>query len=782
MIKKNFGTVSLLLLFFCGDLLAQDLPAIRTRLTELSAFSSILSYEDRNWSYENFKKRINDSNGAFLRENPRPTSADIKTDLIQQVFFFLRNQKEEVSSAMLHEQKDRLYKTLSWWIIDKPQFRWTDSALDQPRYVGAILLLLYDIMKADESDPRYASRIRRIKEEAANYLWYSWNHGKSDDRFISLGDDLSDDVRRMGNVGYRLFAMTAIATALDREDLMTSISYIVNNQFQFQINTGSNYPVALMPDFAFHQHNIQGGQLYNLGYGLDWFNDFVAYAYYVKDTQWALTDYQLGILTSFLERGVYPFFVENGQLVQQALGRHNQVQSSWIKFPENRARLLMSFFSKDSEQHKAIENVLSDLNFEKNTGFHAFYTSDFLIADLPKYKASVRLVSDRTSGQESGDFSQKNGMLNFFSSDGSFLHYLPDFDEVKGAWDWRKVPGTTAALINYPLPIVPYGKNYAGFSSYSGVLATEKGALIAGNLRRKSGTYQLEMVKSYLLLPNVVLFWGFGLKYEEKNPVNTTITQERTLEDAFILSGSNKQLIRMGSDTVLKAKKPIAIWNGETGYVIFPTGEVGFHLEISSQLARTKWEFLDERNKELKNELPLLTVGVKHIENSQLISDSYFYVMVPKISEQEFTSLYNLGEVDFASLGIGQLKYSTSCLSLVHKNEAWFVNFKNAANSEFSLAGIHFSVKGLLGGAVYLDNNNLQFNLSQMEKRNTEGQDFLIKIDNYQPKSISQVETLSKPLRVRYTQSGFQILGNTQTKNSLNFGSTFRFDISQNPH
>lgn len=130
MIKENFGIVSLLLFFFCGDLLAQDLPAIRTRLTELSAFSSILSYEDRNWSYEDFKKRINDSNGAFLRENPRPTSADIKTDLIQQVFFFLRNQKEEVSSAMIHEQKDRLYKTLSWWIIDKPQFRWTDSALD----------------------------------------------------------------------------------------------------------------------------------------------------------------------------------------------------------------------------------------------------------------------------------------------------------------------------------------------------------------------------------------------------------------------------------------------------------------------------------------------------------------------------------------------------------------------------------------------------------------------------------------------------------------------------
>ncbi|TNF43315.1 MAG: hypothetical protein EP311_03385, partial [Cytophagales bacterium] len=209
-------------------------------------------------------------------------------------------QSQGIENVELNEIKERLYKTLAWWVIDKPQFQWTDSALDQPRYLGTILILLYDTMKADLTDPKFATRIKRIKEESADYLRYTWNFGKADDRFLNLGDDLNEDVQRMGNVGYRLYAMTAISASLDREDLMAAVSNIAKNQIRFHINSGQSHPIALMPDFAFHQHNYGGSQIYNLGYGLDWFNDFVAYAYYVKDTKWALTKEELKILSGFL--------------------------------------------------------------------------------------------------------------------------------------------------------------------------------------------------------------------------------------------------------------------------------------------------------------------------------------------------------------------------------------------------------------------------------------------------------------------------------------------------
>lgn len=764
--------------FICNLLVAQDLANVRKSLTEMGPYQSILRVENKDWSYENFKKNTNGSTGAFLRKNPRPISGDIKKDLLQEVFYFLRMKEKGIEAERLASIKDRMYKTLAWWLIDKPQFRWTDSALDQPRYVGTILLLLYDTLNADEADPTYATRIRRIKQEAVNYLRYTWNFGKAEDRFLNLGDDLNEDVQRMGNVGYRLYAMTAIAAALDRSDLMNSVSQIANNQLPFHINTGSSHPIAIMPDFAFHQHNYGGGQLYNLGYGLDWFNDFVAYAYYVKGSKWALEMDQLKLLSDFLAKGIYPFFLENNQLVQQALGRHNQVQSTWIKFPESRTILLRSFFSEGSEECKLLDSILSDLDFTRHTGFHSYYSSDFVLVDLPNYSASVRLVSDRTSGQESGDESQQNGMQNFFSSDGSFIHYLPDLDRGKGAWDWRKIPGTTAALIDYPLPLVPYGKNYSGFSSYSGVLHNERGALMAGTLRRKTGAYQLEMVKSYLLLGEAVLFWGFGLKYEDDPAVHTTVTQEVLQDNSFILKGKQKLSVQLGFEEVNPAKNPLGFWNGDTGYIILPIPEKDVQVELSAKSTATKWEQLDHRNKPQDDKIPLLTLSVKHSENSKVFSDSYFYLMIPSTSEDEFERIYNQGEIDFSSLGIEQVTYSDSNFSLVQETMAWFVNYKKKAITEFTLDGHDFAVSGLIGGVFEIVDENLRIAITQMEKRENLGQDFSITIDNFESLNSPSISALVQPLHVQTFQSRIQIYGNTQTKNPLDFGSTFRFDLS----
>ena len=781
LIISNEMNVKLILLFlFITNLtFAQDLASVRKRLTELGSYQAVLRYENKDWVYSDFSKKIKTSNGAFLRQNPRPVSEDIKKDLLQEVFFYLR-MEPETNNKEKDEIKDRLYKTLSWWLIDKPQFRWTDSALDQPRYVGTILLLLYDTLKKDQNDPKYASIVKRIKDEAANYLRYSWNFGKADDRFLNLGDDLNEDVQRMGNVGYRLYAMTAIAASLDIDDLMNSVSQIAKNQLEFQINSGKSHPIALMPDFSFHQHNYGGGQLYNLGYGLDWFNDFVGYSYYVKDSKWALNEKELDLLVGFLQEGIYPFFMENGQFVDQALGRHNQVKSTWIKFPESRARLLRNFYSNQSKERIAIDNILSDLDFKKKLGFHSYYSSDFLIADIPKYSASVRLVSDRTSGQESGDNGQKNGMQNFFSSDGSFIQYFEDLNKVKGYWDWRKVPGTTTALIDFPLPYVPYGKNYSGFSSFAGVLNTDDGALIAGNLRRKSGSYQLEMVKSYILLEDLVLFWGFGLKYQGKEEVQTTVTQESWNESAFLVDQVEKTSIDLGFENLKQIKNPIGIWNNGTGYLVFPIEDNQIAVQVTAQSKKAIWEELDQRNKAENEEYPILTISIQHSDGKELLSDSYFYWMIPEIDSNDFLKMYNQGNIDLNYLDINQLEFSESNFSLTHNKTSWFVNFKKVGESKFSLAGHNFIVSGLIGGALQAEENQFKFYLTQMEKRESLGQDFSITIDNFDDIKLPAINAWSQPLKLKPTHSGIQIYGNTMTKNPLDFGSTFHFNIPMN--
>lgn len=757
----------------------QDMTQLRNRLVDLNGFESIKSRKNKQFGIADFQKKVNVSTGAFDRANKRPITTDIKTDILQLALYYQDKIKTTAPEKELSEIKLILYRSLYYWLHDKPQFRWTDSALDQPRYVAAILFSLYKDLDKDLEDPELRSLVNGILVDAANYVRYSWNFGKSSSSFLSLGDNLNEDVQRMGNVGYRLYSLISISAAINNPGLIDTLSIIAKNQLPIKMNTGNEYPIALMPDFSLHQHNYGGSQIYNLGYGLDWYSDFVAYAYYAKGTKWALNNEELITLVNFLDHGLYPFFLPNGQVVDQVLGRHNQLPKYYSSFPVNRTKILRSFFDSGTPERMRIDKVLDDPNFTKDQGHRGFYTSDLMLTKTGNYSASVRFISDRTSGQESGDNGQKNGMENFFFSDGSFLLYKNNRESGKGAWDWRMVPGTTTELIDFPLPFVPYGKGYSNKKSFAGILEAKHGVLGSFTIDRTSPESTVTAVKSYALLEDLFLFEGHNINYSGKGKVVTTVTQEQVTGKVTLFEGDSEKEIMLGEEFEKISNKPIGVWHNNVGYLLLPSKSGSLKWGMSLHERRTRWQQLDSRNTGDESLLKLFSLNLVHGLSSRIEFPDYLYVVLPEISYEEFKASYNEGEVDLIKLGLKIESRSNENLIFYYKEDPYFMNFRSIAESKIQIDSYQLNISGLITGTICSHSEHLGLKFAQLEKRDNLGVDFTIKIsDLILPQELTNDE-LSDKLRVTIMPDGSKIEGNSKPKNMHYFGSSFLINL---PH
>ncbi|MHA7129379.1 polysaccharide lyase family 8 super-sandwich domain-containing protein [Algoriphagus namhaensis] len=753
---------------------AQNLNQIRQRQTETNLFALTLRQENPKWNFDGFSKNIDPQSGAFARQNKRPTSADLKGDILQSVLYLQRKNAEGLPDSELNEIKARVYQALAYWLTDRPQFRWTDSAIDQPRYLGVVLLSLQPFFAQDQNNPAFADKIRTIRQQASEYIRFSWNFGKGDQRFLSTGEVMTEDVQRMGNVGYRLFGLGSIATAIEDFGALDTLAMIASKQFGFHLNTPKYHPHALMADYSLHQHNYGGGQIYNLGYGLDWFNSFVSYAHYMDQSPWQLDSEHLIRLAKFLEQGIYPLFISADQVVMQATGRHNQLPEFYSEFPTERAKLLRSMLGPNSEEGKRITAILHDAKFEHNTGYRAYYTSDLLLAKNSNYAASVRMVSARTSGQESGDENQQNALANFFFSDGSFLLYDPKRDLGMGAWDWRLVPGTTTPQISLPLPFVPYGKGYDSHNTYAGILETSSGVLGSFYLDRSHPKATAKGNKSYALLENLIFFHGNNLAESSGAKLITTIDQTEFREEVVLYRGQEEEVLSFGEKN-FDVKEPIALYHDGLGYIIWPIQGQTLKLSVNIEPKKTQWNVLDSRNTLEEKELTIFQLLIDHGKGGNLTSTGYNYLILPTSTPEVLKDKYNSGDFQGGSLNFRLLSQTMDQVSFEAEGAAYFVNYHQNAKSRLLVEGNELEIKGSLSGRVSLTNKELELNLAQMNKPDTGGANFEIRSSSAVNLQVNGQDYLKNPITL--ANSSKEIKGNTAPKVTEELGKTFTLSL-----
>lgn len=174
------------------------------------------------------------------------------------------------------------------------------------------------------------------------------------------------------------------------------------------------------------------------------------------------------------------------------------------------------------------------------------------------YYASVKMSSSRVDGFEACNGENQRG---YHTADGAFYLHTQggEYTDIFPVWDWRKLPGITAAQTQGPIPLS---------------IERNKGAFVGGVSDGKDGVAAFECIhggvnarKSWFFFEGRVACLGAGIASSLDVPVVTTLNQCLLRGEILAQQAGGKQIpltSRRELDNVSWA------WHDGIGYV-FPT-------------------------------------------------------------------------------------------------------------------------------------------------------------------------------------------------------------------
>jgi chondroitin AC lyase len=201
---------------------------------------------------------------------------------------------------------------------------------------------------------------------------------------------------------------------------------------------------GIQADLSFHQH---GNQLYSGGYGLTFLVDTVRVADWLRETPWAFSNADHNLLADYTLQGVMPLIRRNW-LDWGARGRELSRQESTTRPAVLRA-VMPALIRLAPERRSRLEAAAAQLsnNVAPDTSSSiAYWRSDFVAHQTPKGYFSVKMVSRRTVGTESGN---GENLLGYWLPFGcTFIVQTGDeYLGLQPVLDWASMPGVTAPAV-----------------------------------------------------------------------------------------------------------------------------------------------------------------------------------------------------------------------------------------------------------------------------------------------------------------------------------------------
>lgn len=217
-----------------------------------------------------------------------------------------------------------------------------------------------------------------------------------------------------------------------------------SSRLQAELAVGG--PEGIQQDHSFHQH---GPQLYTGGYGLAFLMDSAQLATWLADTPWAYSTGSLQTLVEYALHGVRPL-IRGGWLDWGARGREfTRVQH------RSRPAVLLPAIERlqalVTERNRELVAFATYLARDAADGGTApvvenrhYWRSDFMVHQRAAVYYSVKASSERTVGTES---SHGENLMGFWTAHGCsyVLRRGDEYDALPPAWDWSRLPGTTAS-------------------------------------------------------------------------------------------------------------------------------------------------------------------------------------------------------------------------------------------------------------------------------------------------------------------------------------------------
>lgn len=272
---------------------------------------------------------------------------------------------------------------------------------------------------------------------------------------------------------------------------------------------------GIQADNSFHQH----GPMLQLGnYGLSFAQDITAWADALRGTRWALPEDKVAILRNYLLDGQrYVYWKKKMDINSCGRQLFPGSPSDKYKVFVHVLKIMQRIDPKHAANYQeAIDSSAGTGPGSKWTANKYFWESDYMVDRRADYFSSVRMSSKRTDGFET---SNKENQRGYHTADGALYIYTDgdQYTDIFPVWDWRKLPGITAAQTTGPIPIsIERNK-----SDFTGGISDGKDGLAAFECIHGGVSAR----KSWFFFEGRIVCLGAGVSSELNVPVVSTFNQ-----------------------------------------------------------------------------------------------------------------------------------------------------------------------------------------------------------------------------------------------------------------
>ena len=444
-----------------------------------------------------------------------------------------------------------------------------------------------------------------------------------------------------------LIALNNMINAKDDGSVGSSGAYIITNVSASSAESSDNNSMNMLDDDYDTRWSAEGteqyaifdlGQIQNVG--------VVSVALYSGMTR--QTDFEIDLSTdgeswSTVFDGMssgttdapeyYTFFPREAQFVR--LRCHGNTKTLWNSITEVEVYESIDVGGEESEYELLREAGGAKIYITRPVdkvarayvhGNKYFWRSNYMISQQPNLMIALKMSSKKIIANE------QISMLNLkgtYKSDGCTMLYrtTQEYDDIFGAWDWKKLPGTTTSLKDFNPPLVQDYRASGSMSEYVGGVTNGKQGAAAMELVRDG----ISAKKSWFIFDDEMLAMGTDLKNTTNSEMVTTMNQCLLKSDVVVSGGGVEKTLSRGMH---KNQKVDWVLQDKIGY-LFPEGatvniendaKTGDRIDINWSAQYTRPNKTDLVTKDI------FSLWVNHSDKAAGEQDGYCYMVIPQVT------------------------------------------------------------------------------------------------------------------------------------------------------
>jgi chondroitin AC lyase len=369
-------------------------------------------------------------------------------------------------------------------------------------------------------------------------------------------------------------------------------------------------------DYSFHQH---GNILYSGGYGKAFAIDCIGLLHLTRGTKFKFSEDKVDILVNYLLDGQRWFNYKNVfdySAVGREITRCEEDSRSWLLSVCDQLLDIDNIPRRDELEKFAASLREGGLQLHGN---RSFWKSDMMTHHRKGYYTSVKMVSNRTVGTESGN---GEGLKNFHISEGCTYIFRTgkEYNKIFPVWDWKRIPGTTVEQIEGELPLVNWGQGARGKKSFVGGVSDGEFGCAAMKLRQG----KLKAKKSWFYFDREVVALGADIRCDSQYPVYTSINQCHLQGSVAVREKESIAILDKGEHI---SSDFTWIHHDNIGYIF--QGNNDICVKINEQMG--SW---NEINRSLSKNIiteEIFNIWIDH--GNKFVDKGYSYIIVPDIEK-----------------------------------------------------------------------------------------------------------------------------------------------------